>query len=217
MQEFHQAKYWQQRHAELVDDPRSVGNASRSVEENLAGEEQMRLVVRRAAQLLKPLATALDIGCGYGRVSDCFTEEGYEYLGVDVSADATRQAERRNPQASFLTADLATWTSERQWDVVCGLYVFVHFVDDSAWESIVRRAMEWVRPGGALLMADHFPAQLERPSPHVAWRPLSTYEDLGQEHTISLDGEFDALLAGRGSDRLVGAHPFKLFRKAEAS
>jgi trans-aconitate methyltransferase len=196
-----------------VGDPRSVGNRGQTLEENLEGEEGVRRLVSRAARLLKPLSTALDLGCGYGRVSDCFTGQGYDYLGVDVSAEATWQAEKRNPDASFLTADLATWRTERQWALVCALYVFVHFVDDVAWESIVRRAMTWVRPGGALLIADHFPVEHGRPSRHVATRPIAAYAAFAREHKLTLDTEFEAALAGSEPSRLPGAHQFKLLRK----
>jgi trans-aconitate methyltransferase len=211
--QFDQAGYWQERHIRLVGDPRSVGNVGKSLDENLESEHRLRLVVSRAAELLKPGRTVLDLGCGYGRAADCFTSHDYGYVGVDVSPHATAQAQSRNPAATFITADLATWDTGQRFDVVCALYVFVHFVDDAAWASIVNRAMRWVAPSGGLLMADHLPTDREQPSQHVVARPLSEYAAPASEHGLYLDEGFKALLTGEGPRRLDNAKHFNLFRK----
>lgn len=207
---FHQADYWRGRHDSHEGDPRSVGNLSFTVEENEQAECQLRAVVERAATLLKPATTVLDVGCGYGRIADCFTSQGYDYLGVDVSPTAVRQAQERTPDANFVVADLATWDTEGTYDVVTVLYVFVHFVDDGAWEAILERSMKWVRPGGSLLVADHFPPDREQPAAHVVHRPLSDYLSRAKARGLLPDERFKDDLS---HDGLVGTASFHLWRK----
>lgn len=212
MTEFDQSSYWRERHSRLVGDPRSVGNLGRSVAENLEAEQRMRRVVDRAARLLRPAVSVLDVGCGYGRIADCFARQGYDYYGIDVAAGAVAEGKRRAPEGTFIVGDLAAWDTDRQFDVVCALYVFVHFVDDHAWESIVTRAAKWVAPGGALLVADHFPSEREPAGQHVVARPLSDYWPLLRER-FRVDGDFQAKLIGAGADRLPNGRHFYLFRR----
>lgn len=211
--QFNQSDYWKERHRKLAGDPRSVGNLGRSLEENRASEERLKAVVDRAAALLSPAGSILDVGCGYGRVADCFTARGYSYLGVDVSEDAVQGAKRQHPDAEFMAADLADWDTERRFGVVMGLYVFVHFVDDSGWLSLLRRAMSWVEPGGALLIADQFPAERQIPGPHVVARPLAAYVPVLSSGGFELDPQFRQRLIGRGEDELPNARAFHLARR----
>jgi 2-polyprenyl-3-methyl-5-hydroxy-6-metoxy-1,4-benzoquinol methylase len=210
---FDQADYWRQRHRNLAGDPRSVGNLGRSVEENRASEAKLKNVVDRAAMFLSPARSVLDVGCGYGRVADCFTARGYRYLGVDISEDAVQEARRRHPDAEFMAADLASWDTERRFDVVVVLYVFVHFVDESRWLSLLRRTMSWVEPGGALLIADQFPAERTVPGPHVVARPLETYVPVLRSGGFELDPGFRHRLIGQEEDELPNAWSFHLARR----
>jgi SAM-dependent methyltransferase len=211
--DFDQVAYWRSRHERLRGDPRSVGNLGLSAEENLAGERRLRLIVERAAELLKPAASVLDIGCGYGRVSSCFTEKGYDYLGVDLSHDAIQEAYARNPKARFVTADLGNWDTDERFDVVCALYLFVHFVDDAAWESIVRRSLSWVRPGGAILIADQFPPERIVAGDHVLVRPFDEYGDLLKRSGFTVDHRFTDLLADSDPDLVPQMRHFRIARR----
>lgn len=212
---FDQADYWKRRHEQLAGDPRSVGNLSRSLDENIASEAQVRAVLRDAAMLLRPARTVLDVGCGYGRIADCFTANGYDYLGVDVSPVAIEQARERNPDATFLVADLANWNTTRMFDVVGALYVFVHFVDDDAWVSIVERALSWVAPQGGLLIADQFPAERQQHGEHVVARPFDEYEQLFQRHGFAFDDDFTANLADANSSAMRVTNQFRLVRRKD--
>lgn len=207
--EFDQAQYWLDRHKRLEGDPRSVGHLGRSVERNKRSEQVVASAVSRAAKLLRPRKTVIDVGCGYGRVSRSFTENGYDYLGVDVSPVAVRQAKENNPNADFLICDLSNWSTSRTFDVVSVLYVFVHFVDDVAWNSIVDRCLQWVAPEGVLLFADNFPEQ-RVDNRHFVGRPLAEYERIFNRVGFFVDDAFvDALKDGD----TVGAEHFRLARR----
>ncbi len=117
-----------------------------------------------------------------------------------MSDTAIEHAVKSNRKGTFVVADLATWDTAARFDVVAVLYVFVHFVDDEAWRSILHKAMSWVDSEGALLFADEFPTEREARSPHVVGRPLDEYlEAFGQQGFI-MDPDFKAALmesAGR--------------------
>jgi len=215
MTQFDQSKYWVERHQRLPSDPRSVGNMGRSLEENQRSELLVREVVDRAARLLAAARTALDLGCGYGRVSRCFTDQGYRYLGVDVSPDAIQHAKEHNPAAEFQVGDLSKWTTDRRFDVVCVLYVFIHFVDDAEWLSLLERALSWVAPAGALLMADEFPKEREATRLHVVSRPLKAYDVILEVHGFQFDHAFREQLIGSGNEILPQARPFRLARRRD--
>jgi len=209
--EFDQTQYWLDRHQRLEGDPRSVGHLGRSVERNKRSEQVVANVVSRAAKLLKPRKTVIDVGCGYGRVSRSFTENGYDYLGVEVSPIAVRQAKENNPNATFLVCDLAHWNTDRTFDIVSVLYVFVHFVDDAAWSSIVNRCLSWVAPEGVLLFADNFPEQRVS-GRHYVGRPLSEYEEIFSRSGFVLDDAFGEALRSDGSGG--GTNHFRLARRS---
>jgi SAM-dependent methyltransferase len=213
---FVQADYWRRRHKRHEGDPRSVGNLGRSVAENLESEDRLRRVVDRAAQLLAPATTVLDLGCGYGRTADCFAHQGYTYLGVDVSATAVAQARRRTADCHFVVADLATWHTEDTFDVVCALYFFSTFVDDQEWAASLETSLQWVRTGGALLIAEQFSDERMRPAPHVVARPLSDFVSLAGLHGFAQDERFIADLRGSGDDRLPEAKYFCLLRRTSS-
>lgn len=52
-----------------------------------------------------PSGKILDIGCGAGRDSVWFTQNGYEFTGFDASENMVRLAKEKNPKAQFLQAD----------------------------------------------------------------------------------------------------------------
>lgn len=214
---FDQSKYWIDRHDRLQGDPRSVGNLARSVEENLAGEQELQGLVTQAGELLSPLTankSVLDLGCGYGRIAPQWIGTGFAYTGVDISPVAVEAARERASQGRFLCADLLSWQPDEKYGVVSVLYVLVHFVDDTKWRRFLQNALAAIDEGGFFIFADHFPAKLERPAAHVAARPLSDY----QAELASLGFALDADLQGRLIARspVPAARHFQFARRARA-
>ena len=209
--EFDQVAYWTERHENYRGDPRSVGNLGNSVEENLKGEDRIISAVKWAAEDLKPLKTVLDIGCGYGRVASCFCEAGYDYTGVDVAPVAIEAARKREPRGHFILGSALKVGLEKKFDLICVLYVFVHFVDETDWLLLIGRLSGQLNPGGSLLLADHFPEIENRPNKHVYQRPLSRYETFFEASGLHRDSLFNERLANAW--HLGGSPPpFELFR-----
>jgi SAM-dependent methyltransferase len=192
---FDQNSYWIQRHKRLKDDPRSVGNLGKTLEQNVSAERRMQHWVGCAAGLLKPYASALDVGCGYGRVATAFCDAGYDYTGIDVSPVAIEAAKKNEPRGSYLVGSALDTDFIGSFDLVCVLYVFVHFVGDQEWRLLISKLAALLADGGGLLFADNFPEETLRPAPHVTQRPLLMYTDLFKAHGMDLDSSFRPRLA----------------------
>lgn len=95
----------------------------------------------------------LDYGCGPGRLSRLFVEQGFQVLGVDQSAGMIAEATRQNldsAKAHFeVLSDQATW-EDRQYDaVVCSSVVeYVEDVDSLLWKF-----HEHLKPQGKLIVS----------------------------------------------------------------
>jgi SAM-dependent methyltransferase len=192
---FDQASYWNKRHEQLRDDPRSVGNLGKSLEQNRAAELRIQQWVAQAARILKPYSSVLDVGCGYGRVAGAFCDAGYAYTGIDISPVAISAAQKAEPRGSYFVGSPLDHAFQQQFNLVCVLYVFVHFVDDGDWKALISKLAGVIGAGGGLLFADSFPRQIERPAPHVAQRPLSLYVEVLSDFGLRLDPLFREELA----------------------
>ena len=62
--------------------------------------------------------SVLEIGCGSGHLAKRFTEQQYDYLGVDISSEMLAIACHRCPGARFEQADMRTITASRRFDAV---------------------------------------------------------------------------------------------------
>ncbi len=184
----------------------------KSIEENLAGESRLVAAVEWVAAELRPYKTVLDIGCGYARIASSFCEAGYDYTGIDVAPAAIEAACLREPRGHFIQGSALEIGLEKKFDLVCVLYVFVHFVDDEDWLALLRRLSHRIHNGGSLLIADTFPVSKQRPSKHVCLRPLARYETVLEPLGLYRDNTFRERLAV--SWNLGGSPPsLELFRR----
>ena len=196
---FDQKSYWLRRHAQYAGDARSVGNLSLSHEQNLTGD---RLFTEFLLEVIGHLAprTILDLGCGYGRACAAFRPGTIQYLGVDVSPVALRQAREAYPAFAFEEADLVEWRPTRRYDLVLCTYTLSMFPEDAAWEKVLLAALDAVEPGGTLILHDFLPAQREQKVQHVAYRSRGDYERVFEARGFRWDPE----LRTRFDSRRIG-------------
>nr|WP_062330662.1 class I SAM-dependent methyltransferase [Herbidospora sakaeratensis] len=100
----------------------------------------------------------LDAGCGPGAEAIWLARRGWEVTAVDISevalGHARALAEEEDPEVAkritWQQVDLTAWTAPADgYDLVCTNYVH-------ALEDIVPQLAAAVRPGGTLLVVDHF-------------------------------------------------------------
>lgn len=116
-------------------------------------------------------ASVLDIGCGQGFFSSLFAECGCHVLGVDLSAEGIRSAERNYGYsgAAFKTGNALALDEFGEFDCVFARGLSLYNVNDFAESTTVSdRLLANVRPGGMLIFAYH--TNLCRSKTSETWR-----------------------------------------------
>lgn len=146
------------------------------------GDEIWTDVRRRAAELRIPTtgATALDFGCGPGRVSQAMSSGFDQVRGIDVAPgmiDLARRIDRTAGKCRFelwKRADLAGIPDSR-FDLVFSAFVFQHL---PAWltRRYVSELLRVTRPGGGVVLQHH-----ARPTTPLVGRLPPELVSLGSE------------------------------------
>jgi SAM-dependent methyltransferase len=95
--------------------------------------------------------SVLDAGCGMGRVAIELDRRGIEVVGVDLDDDLLEFARRSQPAIRWVSADLATMSLDREFDVVAmpgNVMIFCRPTDRAA---IIQRAAAHIGSGGHLV------------------------------------------------------------------
>jgi SAM-dependent methyltransferase len=98
--------------------------------------------------------TALDAGCGFGRVAVELSARGVTTVGVDLDPDLLERARRIAPDLEWHHADLSTFDLERRFDLVVVAGNVIGFVDAPDRAEAVRRCARHVAPGGRLVIGN---------------------------------------------------------------
>lgn len=95
--------------------------------------------------------TALDAGCGTGRVARELAARGVEVVGVDADASMIETARRRDPALTWQVADLTGLALDREFDVVVMAGNVPLFTPAGTHEALVAGCARHVAPDGALV------------------------------------------------------------------
>jgi len=111
--------------------------------ENVHGEADF--VMRYAPR------SALDAGCGTGRVARELARRGVDVVGVDLDPDMLATARRRSPELRWIEADLASFQLDRTFDaaVVAGNVMIL--LTPGTEPAVVANIARHVRPDGLLI------------------------------------------------------------------
>jgi cyclopropane fatty-acyl-phospholipid synthase-like methyltransferase len=104
------------------------------------------------AELLRPRAKVLDLGCGAGiPATKLLAERNFDVLGIDISAVQIERARQLVPEAKFELADMVTWEHEpASFDAVVSFYALIHVpLEDQ--QAVLAKVRLWLRPAGYLL------------------------------------------------------------------
>ena len=114
----------------------------------------------------------LDLGCGEGGDAVWLAEQGWRVTAVDISPTAVSRgagaADARGVGDSieWVSHDLTTWDTDQRFDLVTAS--FFHSEVELQRIEILRRAADWIRPGGHLLLVTHV---FESPDDIPSWGP----------------------------------------------
>jgi 2-polyprenyl-3-methyl-5-hydroxy-6-metoxy-1,4-benzoquinol methylase len=128
---------------------------------------EFAVVLELFHQRLAGGASVLDLGCGPGWTSLFLARAGFEVVGLDISERmieiARARAADENTPAAFVVGDMEEFDLDRHdFDAVL-LFDALHHCP--GYKNVLRRAYEYLRPGGLLLLLE--PSWLHRYSPHA--------------------------------------------------
>jgi 2-polyprenyl-3-methyl-5-hydroxy-6-metoxy-1,4-benzoquinol methylase len=96
-------------------------------------------------------ASALDAGCGSGRVAIELARHGIEVVGVDVDASMIAEARRQAPQLTWVEADLAILALDRLFDAVVLAGNVPLFCPVETRAALIGSCAAHVVPGGTMV------------------------------------------------------------------
>jgi len=93
----------------------------------------------------------LDAGCGTGRVAIELRRRGVAAVGVDVDPRMLDAARRKDPDGTWVLADLATLGLDQTFDVVVAAGNVMIFLEPGSEATVVARLAAHLEPGGHLV------------------------------------------------------------------
>ncbi len=94
----------------------------------------------------------LDIGAGTGQHVALFNEKGIEVMGIDISPDMVRVAEKNYPGLDFREGDaqqVSLFPGDSFTHITC-MYFTLYYLPDKL--KFFQNAFFWLRPGGYLII-----------------------------------------------------------------
>ena len=94
----------------------------------------------------------LDLAAGEGRNAIWLASRGWSMTAVDFSVEAVERGRAQESDVEFVLADVLEWEPGGVFDLVLIAYLQLAPTD---FEKATRRSMEWLAPGGEILMIGH--------------------------------------------------------------
>ncbi|MCP4598421.1 class I SAM-dependent methyltransferase [Neptuniibacter sp.] len=109
--------------------------------------------LKKVLDSLGPGSSVLDLGCGSGDPADIEISKEHTVTGVDISQAQINLARQNVPSGCFMHGDAGSVEfAAASFDAVVSFYTLEH-IPRKEHGAILRRAHEWLRPGGLLLIS----------------------------------------------------------------
>lgn len=131
---------------------------------NWAIDLTQRVALRGVLGSVFPGAQVLDYGCGVGRWTREFARRGAQVTAVDFSETMLSQARSRTEAAGlstfcrFIRSDVTALALDRQFDLIVGVTVLQHVLNEEMLAEAVVRLASHLRPSGRLVLLEAAPA-----------------------------------------------------------
>ncbi|MDW9702030.1 methyltransferase domain-containing protein [Sinorhizobium meliloti] len=100
--------------------------------------------------------SVLDLGCGYGRITNRLAEKGARLVGLDISPILLKKAEadavERGVNVEYVLGDMRSLSWRDRFDAAFLWYTTFGYFDDADNERVLREAAASLRQGGRLLI-----------------------------------------------------------------
>ena len=127
-------------------------------------------------------SSALDAGCGTGRVAVELARRGVEAVGVDLDADLLARARTKAPGLVWVHANLAELDLDRRFDVVVAAGNVIGFVAADRRAAAVGACAAHLEPGGRLVAGFQLRA---------GWPTLEAYDGWCAAAGLVLESRYD--------------------------
>jgi SAM-dependent methyltransferase len=119
-----------------------------------------RHLLNRFAEETRGRGLVVDLGCGPGHVTKYLHDQGVTMVGVDLSPEMIKCAQRLHPGPEFRVGTVRTLDFPAGSLIgVVAFYLIVHF-ESSELETVVREIRRVLAPGGIALLSFHVGDQL---------------------------------------------------------
>lgn len=137
-------------------DSKLVKETYNKIAENYSVERDQfenRKYLDKLAELLKPGATVLDIGCGAGIPVDKYlVGKGFKVVGLDISEKQIKLARKNLPRTEFEVKDMADLdASAYQVDAVISFYAIFH-IPKEQHQGLLEKINSFLPDGGSILI-----------------------------------------------------------------
>jgi len=117
---------------------------------------------------VRPGAEVLDIGCGIGRWSRRLARAGALVTGVDHSPTMIVEARKRAAsdgvlqRCRFLVADIAEAEFDKRFNLILGVTVLQHLMQDDRLAAALRNLARHLAPSGRIVLLEAAPSFVNR-------------------------------------------------------
>ncbi|MER9408331.1 class I SAM-dependent methyltransferase [Mesorhizobium caraganae] len=105
---------------------------------------------------LKPSSSVLELGCGYGRITNRLAEKGAQVAGLDITPILLKKAEADaaglGVNVEYVLGDMRSLPWRDRFDAAFLWYTTFGYFDDADNERVLREAASSLRKGGRLLI-----------------------------------------------------------------
>ncbi|MER8448327.1 class I SAM-dependent methyltransferase [Mesorhizobium sp. M1066] len=119
-----------------------------------ASDQQVGVILKLLS--LTQGSSVLELGCGYGRISNRLAEKGARVTGLDRSAILLKKAEadaaERGVVVEYVLGDMRSLPWRDRFDAAFLWYTTFGYFDDADNERVLREAASSLRKGGRLLI-----------------------------------------------------------------
>jgi len=134
---------------------------------------------------VKQNSSILDVGCGNGRLLLGLPKK-IKYLGMDISKELLKEAEKANPNQKFLETDITKeqiWKHLPQFDYIFCIAVLHHLPTEKDQLFVLKQIQKHLKPKGKVLITAwnlwqpryikyHFDLKTKLQNPHFVYIPF---------------------------------------------
>ncbi len=130
---------------------------------NWSIDVSQRSALRSIIKSIPRSSTVLEYGCGVGRWTRELARRAAHVTAVDFSETMLAEARRRTGDAGllercrFIHSDISSLSLQQQFDVIIGVTVLQHVLNDTDLEAIIRQFSRALKPHGRLILVEAMP------------------------------------------------------------